>query len=171
MLRLFGIMLCVLALTGCSPDFDWRVVSVGDGMVTGVLPARPHTQTRAINFDGQSLNLSITMAEANEVLFALGHAVLPEALQGNRQAARALAAEMMASFYRNLEVPPPDPLPALGSRFIVDGRGPDGSIRIEALVGLSGNSLVEAVVMGKQQMFDRAPVQDFWSALKTGPLD
>lgn len=171
MLRLIGIVLCVLALAGCSPDFDWRVVSVGDGMVTGVLPARPSTETRSIDFDGQSLDLSLTMAQANDVLFALGHAILPEPLQHDRQAARTLAGEVIVSFYRNLGVPVPDPLPALGRRFVVDGQGPGRSVRIEALVGLSGASLVEAVVMGEQQAFDRAPVQDFWSALKTGPLD
>lgn len=171
MLRLIGVVLCVLALSGCSPDFDWRVASVGDGMVTGVLPARPHTETRTIEFDGQSLDLTLMMAEANDVLFALGHAPLPEALRGDRQAARVLANEVVISFYRNLGVPLPDPLPALGTRFIVNSQAQNGSVRIEALVGLSGASLVEAVVMGKQQAFDRAPVQDFWSALKTGPLE
>lgn len=171
MLRLIGIVLCVLALAGCSPDFDWRVVSVGDGIVTGVLPARPHTETRSIAFDGQSLDLSLTMAEANDVLFVLGHAILPEPLRGDREAARVLAREVVVSFYRNLGISPPDPLPTLGERFVVNGQGPSGSLRIEALVGLRGTSLVEAVVMGKQQAFDRAPVQDFWSALKTGRLD
>lgn len=171
MLRVIGVVLCVLALTGCSPDFDWRVTSVGDGMVTGVLPARPHTETRAIAFDGQTLDLSLTMAKANDVLFALGHAVLPEALRGDRQAARVLANEVVISFYRNLGVPSPDPLPALGTRFVVKGQGAGGAVYIEALVGLSGPSLIEAVVMGKQQAVDRAPVQDFWSALKTAPLE
>lgn len=171
MLRLIGVVLCMLALVGCSPDFDWRVASAGDGMVTGVLPARPHTETRAIEFDGQSLDLSLTMAEANDVLFALGHAVLPDALQGDRPAARVLATEVMVSFYRNLGAPLPDPLPALGTRFVVNGQGANGPVRIEALVGLSGASLVEAVVMATQQAFDRAPVQDFWDALKTGPLE
>lgn len=171
MLRLIGMMLCVLALAGCSPDFDWRVASAGDGVVTGVLPARPHTETRTIEFDGQSLDLSLTMAEANDVLFVLGHAVLPEALQGDRQAARVLANEVVLSFYRNLGVPLPDPLPALGTRFVVTGQEQSGSVRIEAFVGLSGDSLVEAVVMGKQQAVDRAPVGDFWNALKTGPLE
>lgn len=171
MLRLIGVVLCVLVLSGCSPDFDWRVASVGDGMMTGVLPSRPHTETRTIEFDGQSLDLSLTMAEANDVLFVLGHAVLPETLRGDRPAARVLANEVMISFYRNLQVPPPDPLPALGTRFIVNGPEQSGSVRIEALVGLSGASLVEAVVMGKQQAFERAPTQDFWSALKTGLLE
>jgi hypothetical protein len=161
----------VLALSGCSPDFDWRVVSVADGAVTGVLPARPHTETRAIDYGDQRLDLSLTMAEANDVWFALGHAPLPEALRRDKEAARALAREMIMSFYRNLGVPPPPALPALGERFVVEGEGPGAAMRIEAVVGVNGTSLMEAMVMGTRQASDRAPVHDFWNALKMSPLD
>ena len=171
MLRLVGIVLCVLVLSGCSPRFDWRVVSVGDGVVTGVLPDRPRTESRRVDIGGQSIDLSMTMAEAGDVLFALGHAPLPDALLADRSAARAVGNSLIAAFYRNLNQPPPDPLPALGERFVVEGTGPAGPMRIEAVVGLARDAVVEAVVMATRQAFAQAPVQDFWNGLKMGLSD
>lgn len=171
MLHRMAIVLWVLVLSGCSPQFDWRVVSVGDGVVTGVLPDRPRTESRQVEIGGQTIELSMTMAEAGDVLFALGHAPLPDELLVDRAAARVLGNSLIASFYRNLNLAPPDPLPALGERFVVEGAGPDGPMRIEAVVGLGRNAMIEAVVMATQQAFARAPVQDFWSGLKMGLSD
>ncbi|MDN5843039.1 MAG: hypothetical protein L0H54_06290 [Alcaligenaceae bacterium] len=161
----------VLVLSGCSPQFDWRVVSVGDGVVTGVLPDRPRTETQQVAIGGHSIDLSMTMAEAGDVLFALGHAPLPDALLSDREAARTVAYELIASFYNNLNVVPPDPLPALGERFVIEGTGPAGPMHLEAVVGLGRSAVIEAVVMATQQAYAQAPVQDFWNELKMGLSD
>lgn len=170
-MRSVAIVLWVLVLSGCSPQFDWRVVSVDNGVVTGVLPDRPRTQTHQVEIDGHRFDLSMTMAEAGDVLFALGHAPLPDALLSDRAAARAVGYELIASFYNNLNVAPPDPLPALGERFVVEGTGPAGPMHLEAVVGLGRAAVIEAVVMATQQAYVRAPVQDFWNGLKMGLSD
>ncbi|MER1968680.1 hypothetical protein [Castellaniella sp. GW247-6E4] len=157
---------CALALTGCSPEFDWRSVQVADGVITGVLPARPRSETREVNFDGHPLNLTMTMAQAGSVLFALGHAPLPDALRADSQAAEALARGVILSFYASLGVPPPEPPPAPGERFVIEGGAPGQSVRLEALVTFSTRDLLEAVVTAEPAAFDRAPVRDFWLGLR-----
>jgi len=157
---------CALALAGCSPEFDWRSVQVANGAVTGVLPARPQSQTREVDFVGHRLRLTMTMAQAGSVLFALGHAPLPEVLRADPEAARALARGVIRSFYDNLGAQAPDPLPEPGERFIVDGGTPERPMRLEALVVLSRQDLLEAVVTAEAGAFGRAPVQDFWLGLR-----
>uniref|UniRef100_UPI00334204B6 hypothetical protein n=1 Tax=Castellaniella defragrans TaxID=75697 RepID=UPI00334204B6 len=159
-------MICVLALAGCSPEFDWRSVEVADGAVTGVLPARPRSETRAVRVEGHALDLTMTMAQAGSVLFALGHAPLPEDLRADPPAARALAYGMIRSFYENLGVPPPDPLPEPGERFVVEAELRGKPMRLEALVMVNTWNLFEAVVTAETSAFDRAPVRDFWLGLQ-----
>src|SRR3546814_11271989 len=108
------------------------------------------------------------MGEAGYVLLAVGHAPLLDALLGDRAAARAVGRELIVSFYNNLNVAPPDPLPALGERFAIEGTGPAGPMHLEAVVGLSRNAVIEAVVMATQQAYAQAPVRDFWSELEMG---
>src|SRR5690606_34856831 len=109
----------------CSPTFDWRSVAIADGAVTGVLPARPQSETREVNFEGHPLSLTMTMAQAGSVLFALGHAPLPDPLRTDPEAAQALAGAVIRSFYDNLGVQAPDPLPKPGERFVIKGGAPE----------------------------------------------
>ncbi|HUH41439.1 MAG TPA: hypothetical protein VL024_11270, partial [Castellaniella sp.] len=97
LIRWLVAVVALLALAGCAPTFDWRTVSVADGVITGVLPAKPQSQTRELMFQGQPLSLTMTMAQAGSVLFALGHAPLPPALQADPQARQALANEVIRS--------------------------------------------------------------------------
>ncbi len=157
---------CALALAGCSPEFDWRSVEVADGAITGVLPARPRSETRQVDFEGHPLDLTMTMAQAGSVLFALGHAPLPEALRADPRAAEALARGVIRSFYGNLGVQPPDPLPEPGERFVIEGGPVERPVRLEALVAINARGLLEAVVTAEPGAFDRAPVRDFWLGLK-----
>ncbi len=157
---------CALAMVGCSPKFDWRSVDVADGAVTGVLPARPQSETRAVDYEGHSLSLTMTMAQAGSVLFALGHAPLPPSMQDDPAAAQALARAVIRSFYDSLGVQVPDPAPRPGERFVIDGGAPDRPIRLEGLVVTSTRDLLEAVVTAETDAFDRAPVQDFWMGLR-----
>lgn len=158
--------LCILALAGCSPEFDWRSVSVAGGALSGVLPGRLQSETREVTFEGHALGLTMATAQAGSVLFALGHASLPPALGADPAARAELALAVTRSFYRNLGVPPHDPLPQPGQRFVIDGGTTSQPMRLEALVVVSPQYLLEAIVTAAPDNFARAPVGDFWLGLR-----
>jgi hypothetical protein len=96
-----GWLLAPLAagMAGCSPEHDWREVRAEDGAFIVMLPARPARMTRPINLDGFALEMTMHGAQAREVAYTVGTAVLPDASAATRE--RALAA-MRAAMIRNI---------------------------------------------------------------------
>lgn len=73
--------LVALFLGGCTPKYDWRDVRAIDGHYTVLLPARPATLTRPVNFGGIRADMTMTAADVDDVTFAVGTALLPDAAQ------------------------------------------------------------------------------------------
>lgn len=69
----------VLAMTGCTPKYDWREVRGADAPFTILLPAKPTTFARPINLDGVQVTMAMTAAEIDGVTFAVGSVQLPDA--------------------------------------------------------------------------------------------
>lgn len=164
MFRILTVLGCICCLVACSPTFDWRRVDFGLA-ADGVLPDAPATQTREFPFEAETLQLSMRSARAGDVLFALGAAPLPSRFRDDEAARARLARWATESFYRNLGQAMPDPAPAAGSRFKVQGQGPDGPVQIEAQVVVTPHEWLEAVVIAAPDAYARAPVGDFWLAL------
>lgn len=71
------LFLCVLvSLTGCSPAFNWREVSVGDTSLLAMFPCKPDTTQRRVSMADQDLELTMRSCEAGGVTLAVGHARL-----------------------------------------------------------------------------------------------
>src|SRR3546814_16827392 len=79
-------------LAGCSPSYNWRTVALAGGAVSTVLPGKPVTRARTLDFAGHNITLTFMLAQVNDGLFAVGYAPLPESLRQNE----ALRAEMRA---------------------------------------------------------------------------
>jgi hypothetical protein len=81
-------------LCACSPKFDWRDYRAADAAYTVLFPAKPATHTRNINLDGREAPMTMTAAEVDGTVFAVGSAELPDASHAG-QAARSMQAAMV----------------------------------------------------------------------------
>ncbi|NVD70426.1 hypothetical protein HUX88_07610 [Duganella sp. BJB1802] len=70
------------ALSACSPQYDWRDYRSSDAPYAVLFPGKPASQTRSIQLDTLAVNMTMTAAEVNGVIFAVGSAQLPDAAQG-----------------------------------------------------------------------------------------
>lgn len=90
-------MAFALNLCACTPKYDWREVRGSDAPYTVVLPAKPATYAREVNLDGLRVTMSMTAAEIDGVMFAVGSAELPDAAQ-----APAVLQAMKTALVRNI---------------------------------------------------------------------
>ncbi|MNJ88128.1 hypothetical protein D3C87_56650 [compost metagenome] len=77
----FGIVLLgsVLALTACSPKFDWREIRSNDVPYAVAMPSKPTTLTRQIDLNGTPVAMTMTASSVDGITFAVGSAELPDA--------------------------------------------------------------------------------------------
>jgi hypothetical protein len=72
-------LLLAAALTACSPQYDWRDYRSNDAPYAVLFPGKPASQTRAIKLGDLDVNMTMTAAEVDGVVFAVGSAQLPDA--------------------------------------------------------------------------------------------
>lgn len=87
----------MLALSACSPRFDWREVHGVRVPFSVLLPAKPTSSSRQVDLAGMPVTMTMTAADVDDVVFAVGSAELPDAAA----AVRALEA-MKAGLARNV---------------------------------------------------------------------
>lgn len=85
MRRLFSLISLVLAtlfvFAGCSPTYDWREVRGSNAPYVALLPGKPAAHTRPVNLNGIEVPMTMTAAEVEDVVFAVGSATLPDPAQ------------------------------------------------------------------------------------------
>jgi hypothetical protein len=164
-------ILLAFALFGCSPTFDWREVRGGGAPYSVLFPAKPTAHTRSIDLDGMQATMTMTAAEADGVLFAVGAAQLadPAAAQ------RALPA-MRTALLRNIK----GTLRREGAATV---GGSDAALEIEAAGAAdrgtgdqprvlfarfvaSGPRVYQLVVTGKEKAVPHEAVDTFFTSFK-----
>lgn len=166
---LFGVVLLMTLalLSACSPQYDWRMVTLGDGRVRAMLPDKPHTAEREFNFEGHEITFVLTSASVEGVSFTVGYADLPEGLRTDASARERLVRQTQASLYQNLGVTPPASLPAAGEHFTVTA--PDSGsgqlhaegLRLEAMIWATSHALIEGIVIGKAGTLPQTQIKEF----------
>lgn len=169
MFRTCVVLVMGFLLAACSPDYNWRQVSVADGAAVAFFPERTVTQSRPINFDGHDLDFSLTSAVVGDASFTVAHAVLPQALRDDPQRAQAFTRAVVESLHRNLGVQPPASLAQPGEPFLFKGETPQGAVQIAAAVWLTKTALVEALVTAPANGFPDDAATEFLRGVKTGP--
>lgn len=76
-----------VALSACSPTFDWRTVMNNDNGYTVDFPAKPGNDQRAVQIDGTPMQMAMQTAEAGNAVFAVGTVMLPDDSDATQRAA------------------------------------------------------------------------------------
>ena len=83
------ILITVMALAGCYPEYNWREIAVADGLAVAAFPAKVNGQSRTVTLAGVDLEFTVDSARLDNSIFALGYARLPADLSpATRQAIR-----------------------------------------------------------------------------------
>lgn len=159
---------CVVLLLagGCTPSYNWREMVVADGHVQAAFPAKVETETRNISLGGQTLAFSLTTAQVDQAMFAVGSAPLPAAIAKDRAAREALGQALMRSLYVNMGAPVPSPLPNFGDEIVARGRAGQQPAWLMARVWVTDTMLIDAVAAGTEQSLPVDPAQEFVRAVK-----
>ncbi len=165
-MRIFTILFLSAMLLGCSPDYNWRTMTLGAGEVSAYFPDKPQTQQRNLDFGDQELVFSLTSATVADAVFAVGYATLPPALRDDAVARQTLMAAAIRSLYQNMGQAAPDELPLSGQHFQVDGQLPSGAVRLRATVWLTQDALVEGLISASKSDFPSDQADEFFSTLK-----
>jgi hypothetical protein len=92
-----AIALVAALLPGCSPHFNWREVTSKDASWQALFPDKPSTASRGIDLDGTRTTMTMTAAEVDDILFAVGQAEVADAA-----AAGAALTAMQTALVRNI---------------------------------------------------------------------
>lgn len=166
MRRIGLVFLLSCLLAACSPQYNWRSVSVGDGAVTAFFPDKPQSEVRSMSFDGHELSFSMTSVAVGDTLFAVAYAPLPEAMRNDTDLRQRFAHSVMVSLYENFGQAVPEGLPAFGKRFIVEGTPQNEPVRLQASVWLTEHMLAEGLIMGPVSAFPQAEADEFLQGIK-----
>ncbi|MES2162506.1 MAG: hypothetical protein V4476_15210 [Pseudomonadota bacterium] len=159
-------LLLAAALSACSPQYDWRDYRSTDAPYAVLFPGKPASQTRSIQLDTLSVNMTMTAAEVDGVIFAVGSAQLPDAAQGP-----AAIAAMKTALVNNIGAT------VTSSKSSADAR--QATLDVEAKGSQNGEALhlighfiardkriYQVIVMGRDKHIVQDQVETFLSSFK-----
>jgi hypothetical protein len=76
-----------VALSACSPTFDWRTIMNNDNGYTVDFPAKPGNDQRPVQIGGTPMQMAMQTAEAGNAVFAVGTVMLPDDHEATQRAA------------------------------------------------------------------------------------
>lgn len=95
--RLLAVPLLALVLSACDPHYNWRDYRSKDAPYSVLLPGKPATHTRDVRLGELPVRMTMSAAEVDDVVFAVGSAELTD----TAQAPAALLA-MQTALARNI---------------------------------------------------------------------
>jgi len=79
--RLLAVPLLALVLSACDPHYNWRDYRSKDAPYSVLLPGKPATHARDVRLGELPVRMTMTAAEVDDVVFAVGSAELTDAAQ------------------------------------------------------------------------------------------
>ncbi|UVW29342.1 hypothetical protein [Massilia sp. H6] len=154
---LFGV-----ALGGCSPTYNWRDYSSGDGSYRVMFPAKPATHTRSIDLGGIRVDMTMTGADVEGATFAVGTALAP-----SPALALATLPAMRQALLRNIgatedgtQTPPLKP-GAAELQVDATGKGHAGPVRLLGRFTVKGARVYQVIVIGKPDAMPPEQTEQF----------
>jgi hypothetical protein len=90
-------LLAAAAMAACSPTYNWRDYASPDASFHAMFPDKPASFTRNVDLDGVKVDMTMTAAEVEGALFAVGTAQVPDAAK-----APAAMTAMKIALVRNI---------------------------------------------------------------------
>lgn len=164
--RLLTVPLLALMLVACDPHYNWRDYRSRDAPYSVLLPGKPATHAREVRLGELPVTMTMTAAEVDDVVFAVGSAELADAAQ----APGALLA-MQTALARNIG--------ATITSHVTAVAGAQTTVSVEAkgmrngeptlLVGrfiARERRVYQVVVMGAERHVAREQVETFLASFK-----
>jgi len=153
-----------LLLSGCNPTYNWRDYSSADAPYRIMFPAKPVTHTRAIDLNGMQVEMTMTAAEVEGVMFAVGTGVAPDAAQ-----AQAAVAAMRTALVRNIGAKVErESTAAAGNNTAVDidaiGSVNGQPMKLRGHFEARGKRFYQVIVMGKASAMSAERTDQFMSS-------
>ncbi len=167
-------LLAATWLSACSPTYNWRDYSSQDAPYRVMFPDKPSSHTRPIDLNGLNVNMTMTAAQIEGTMFAVGSAEAPDEAR-----AQAALAAMKTALVRNIGATIKSEKPGKTSVQAGAAPMPGAAIDIEAVgvqngvpMRLSGHfeargkRFYQVIVMGKQKNVPQEQVDMFLSSFK-----
>lgn len=158
-------LLALVALSACSPKYDWREVTTANGHVKAIFPDKPRSESRDIEFDGEKHKFTMEMALVDDQVFALVYSVLPEG-QRDEANTRKTGEALMRSVYRSMNQAVPEPLPAFGEKLVFRKAVGSENASIYVKVFASGGVVVQAYAAGQDTGLAEPVADEFLNGLQ-----
>lgn len=155
-------------LAACSPRYDWRELDAAEGQVRAAFPARVQTDSRDLVLVGRELRFSLTSAQVEGAVFAVGYAPLPEDLQG-KPAARELGDALRRSLYANFGAEPPAQAPDDGTEIEVHAPPGQRDAWLLARIWVTSRMLIEVVATGSRRSLSPEHAREFVRSARLRP--
>jgi hypothetical protein len=142
--QLLPVFAAAAMLAGCSPTYNWRDYTSGDGAFRVMFPAKPSSHTRSIDLGGIRVDMTMTAAEVEGTTFAVGTALAPDAAL-----AQATLPAMRQALLRNIGAKDAALPGSAGLEVDAVGKGNGGPVRLVGRFVAKGTRMYQVIVIGK----------------------
>jgi hypothetical protein len=165
MRRHFSIPMAVAlaaAISACSPRFDWRDYRSSEAPYSVLFPGKPATHTRTVDLDGRAAAMTMTAAEVEGTIFAVGSATLADASQ-----ARHAIGAMRTAMVRNIGGSISKEAEREGGLEVeAHGANNGRAMQLHGRFVAHGNLAYQVIVMGPETAVDAENIDTFIRSFK-----
>lgn len=166
--------LACLTLAACSPTFNWRDYSSQDAPYRVMFPDKPASHTRSIDLDGMKVDMTMTAAQVNGNVFAVGTAEAPDAAR-----AEAALQAMKTALVKNIGATITSEKASASATASGAGSSRSAALDIDAVGTQNGTPMrlvghfesrnkrfYQVIVMGKEKELSKENIDMFMSSFK-----
>jgi len=155
-------LFCLLWLAGCTPEYNWRELTVADDRAVVMFPSRVQTEQRTIRVDGVELVFSLTSAAVEQSVFSVGYAALSSTLDSaqTERLVHAFATALAARVGQPLA-----PQALNGAVFELEAVVAGQASRLMGRVLIHRGMLIQIVVSGPKKSLSHENATEFMRSL------
>jgi hypothetical protein len=162
-ISLLSVWLLFAALTGCTPEYNWRESMVAQDRGVIMFPSRTKTEQRQIDVEGVTATFALISAAVGEAVFSVGYVPLPESLSPEKSA--ALVKTIVAALAARAGKQAPESA-LQGEIFTLDTVVANKPSLLMAKVVVHRGMLIQVVVSGPKQSLSNENALEFVRSLR-----